>query len=174
MLRTGITDLTSTRATIDASINQLDDGDGYTNAVQGMVWSWQVLMPTAPFTNAFAAPPPNVQRKRAIVLLTDGEQTGRSGDGYKAAFGSGTSAQGNMTDNKMNQRLDDLATSIKNQGILIYTVQFANTSGSLADLLKSVSTGPASPFYNTAQSGSALLDVFHEIANDLAELHVSM
>ena len=118
--------------------------------------------------------PPNIQRKRAIVLLTDGEQTGRSGDGYKAAFGSGTSAQGNMTDNKMNQRLNDLATSIKNQGILIYTVQFANTSGSLADLLKSVSTGPASPFYNTAQSGSALLDVFHEIANDLAELHVSM
>jgi Flp pilus assembly protein TadG len=170
----GITDLTSTRSVIDASINQLTNPGGYTNAVQGMVWAWQVLMPTPPFTGAFAPPGPNIQRKRAIVLLTDGEQTGRSGDGYKAAFGSGTSAQGDLTDNMMNQRLNDLATAIKNQGILIYSIQFANTSGSLADLLKSVSTGPASPFYSTADSQQALNDVFKEIANDLAELHVSM
>jgi len=169
----GTTDLTSTRTTIDNAINQLSAG-GYTNAVQGMVWAWQVLMPTPPFTNAFADPPSNIQRKRAIVLLTDGEQTGRSGDGYKAAFGSGTSAQGTMSNNMMNQRLNDLATAIKNQGVLIYTVQFANTSGSLATLLKSVSSGPASPFYNTAQSRQALIDAFQEIANDLAELHVSM
>ena len=170
----GITDLTSTRATIEAAVNQLTSPNGHTNAVQGLVWAWQVLMPTPPFTNAFSAPPPNVTRKRAILLLTDGEQTGQSGDGYKAAFGSNTSAQGNMSNNRMNQRLNDLATAIKNEGILIYTVQFANTSGSLATLLKSVSTTPSEPFYNTAQSRQALLDVFHQIANDLAELHVSM
>jgi hypothetical protein len=171
----GITDLTSTRATIEAAVNQLTNPDGYTNAVEGLVWAWQVLMPTPPFTSAFADPPPNITRKRAILLLTDGEQTGRSGDGYKAVFGSGNNAQGNGTsDMKMNHRLKVLATAIKNEGILIYTVQFANTSGSLANLLKSVSSGPAEPFYNTAQSRQALLDVFHQIANDLAELHVSM
>ncbi len=170
----GITDMTTNQATIDAAIDELSAG-GYTNAVQGLVWAWQVLMPTPPFTSAFTALPPNTTRKRAIVLLTDGEQTGRSGDGYKTAFGDNTSAQGNGTsDFKMNHRLKILSSAIKAEGILIYTVQFANTSGPLADLLKSVSTGPTSPFYNTAQSQQALDDVFKEIANDLAELHVSM
>ncbi len=170
----GITDMTTTQTVIDDAIDQLSAG-GYTNAIQGLVWAWQVLMPTPPFTSAFTSLPPNTTRKRAIVLLTDGEQTGRSGDGYKTAFGNSTNAQGNGTsDFKMNHRLKLAATAIKNQGITIYTVQFANTSGSLADLLKAVSTGPASPFYNTAASQAALDDVFKEIANDLAELHVSM
>lgn len=176
----GITDLTGTQTIIDDAINELSEG-GYTNAVQGMVWAWQVLMPTPPFTSAFAPPGPEVQRKRAIILLTDGEQTGQSGDGYKAAFGSNTDAQGTAlvlpstsTDNKMNQRLLEASATIKAQGILIYTVQFANNSGSLQALLKAVSTGPASPFYSTADDQEALNDVFKEIANDLAELHVSM
>lgn len=169
----GITDLTSTRAIIDAAISELEYG-GYTNAVQGLVWAWQVLMPTLPFSNAFEDPDSIIQRSRAIILLTDGEQTGISGDGYKAAFGVDDSAQGTMTDNKMNQRLYDLATVIKDEGIVIYTIQFANTSGDLADLLKLVSTGTSSPFYNTAESASELEDVFQEIANDLAELYVSM
>jgi hypothetical protein len=132
-------------------------------------------MPTPPFTNGFTVLPPNTTRKRAIILLTDGEQTGRSGDSYKTAFGSGNNAQGNGTnDFKMNHRLKLISTTIKAEGILIYTVQFANTSGPLADLLKSVSTGPNSPFYNTAQSQQALDDVFRTIANDLAELRVTM
>jgi hypothetical protein len=40
--------------------------------------------------------------------------------------------------------------------------------------LQAVSTGPNPPFYNTAQSQQALDDVFRDIANDLAELRVSM
>ena len=170
----GITDLTSTRATIDGAINQLVSPTGYTNAVQGLLWAWEVLMPNEPFNNAFTVIPPNVTRKRAIILLTDGEMTGMSGDGYKAAFGIDTAAQGTMTNNKMHQRLNDLATAIKAQGIEIYTVQFANTSGSLQALMKAVSTGPDSPFYSTASSSSALTQVFNTIANNLADLHVSM
>ena len=175
-----ITDMTTNQTVIDDAIDDLATG-GFTNAVQGLVWAWQVLMPTPPFTSAFTALPPNTTRKRAIILLTDGEQTGRSGDGYKAVFGNSTNAQGTMllppsttTDNKMNQRLLDLSANIKAQGVLIYTVQFANTSGTLRKLLENVSTGPTSPFYNTAASQQALDDVFKEIANDLAELHVSM
>ena len=173
----GITDMTTSHTAIDAAIDQLTDlpSNAYTNAVQGLVWAWQVLMPTPPFTQGFTALPPNTTRKRAIVFLTDGEQTGMSGDGYKTAFGLSTNAQGNGTnDFKMNHRLKLLASSIKAEGVLIYTVQFANTSGPLADLLKTVSTGPAPPFYNTAISQQALEDVFKLIANDLAELHVSM
>jgi len=131
-------------------------------------------MPNPPFSNAFTVIPPNVERKRAIILLTDGEMTGMSGDGYKAAFGLDTAAQGTMTNNRMHQRLNDLATAIKAQGILIYTVQFANTSGPLATLMKLVSSEPDAPFYNTASSSSALTQVFQTIANDLADLHVSM
>jgi Flp pilus assembly protein TadG len=173
----GITDLTTVQATIDGAIDQLTGlpSNAYTNAVGGLTWAWQVLMPTPPFTNGFTVLPPNTTRKRAIILLTDGEQTGRSGDGYKTVFGSGNNAQGNGTsDFKMNHRLKLISTTIKAEGILIYTVQFANTSGPLADLLKSVSTGPNSPFYNTAQSQQALDDVFRTIANDLAELRVTM
>lgn len=164
----GITPLTSTKANVQAAINELVSPTGSTNIPQGLGWAWRVLVPQPPFTEATLNPEGN--RTQAIVLLTDGENFGYYGDGYKAAFGTGSN---NPTGPAMDARLLEVAEAIKAQGILIYAIQFANTSGDLAELLKQVASGPDAPFYHAAPSKEELQQVFREVANDLSQLRLS-
>jgi Mg-chelatase subunit ChlD len=125
-----------------------------------------VLTPTTPFTEAELNP--EYRRQQVIVLLTDGENVGGSGDGYKGVFGLGSTAQP-----KMDARLRELATHIKATGVIIYVIQFANDGTALQTLLKSVASGPDAPYYHYAPDADTLQDVFHEIANHLSELRLS-
>ncbi len=73
----------------------------------------------------------------------------------------------------MDSRLQELATSIKASGVVIYTIQFANSGSAMETLLKSVASGPDSPYYHYAPDGAALQQVFREVANHLSELRIS-
>lgn len=163
----GITPLQNVKQTVIDAIDDLVSPQGTTNIPAGLGWAWRVLMPDAPFTDAVANPDYDLQR--AIVLLTDGENWGGVGDGYKTVFGSGSSAGGNG----MNDRLRELATNIKSAGVVLYVIQFANNGTNLQSLLQEVASGPNSPFYHYAPDNNALLAVFREIANDLSELRLS-
>ncbi len=163
----GITPLQSQKQTIVDAIDDLQYPDGNTNIPEGLGWAWRVLMPAAPFTEAVADPDYDLQR--AIVLLTDGENYGGNGDGYKSVFGLGSGAGANG----MDDRLRLLATNIKSSGVVLYVIQFANNGTTLQALLKDVASGPASPFYHYAPDDTALRAVFREIANDLSELRLS-
>lgn len=166
-LNHGITALQNSKTAILDAINELTSPTGTTNIPQGLAWAWRVLMPEAPFTEAEANPPG--RRTQAIILLTDGENFGGVGDGYKTAFGYGSAAQP-----EANQRLRDVAAAIKAQGVLIYTIQFAFDDTDLAQLMKDVASGPDSPFYNFAPDRATLQQVFREVANDLSQLRISM
>ncbi len=163
----GITPLQNQKQPIIDAIDDLRNTRGTTNIPQGLGWAWRVLMPDPPFTEAVADPDYDLQR--AIVLLTDGENWGGVGDGYKTVFGQGGGAGGNG----MNDRLTTLATNIKSAGIVLYVIQFANNGTALQTLLQNVASGPASPFYHYAPDNEALRAVFREIANDLSELRLS-
>jgi len=163
----GITPLQSQKQTILDAIDDLTGPQGYTNIPEGLGWAWRVLMPTAPFTEAVADPDYDLQR--AIVLLTDGENHGGIGDGYKTVFGSGSGAGANG----MDDRLRLLASNIKSSGVVLYVIQFANNGTDLQALLQEVASGPGSPFYHYAPDDTALRAVFREIANDLSELRLS-
>ncbi len=166
-LSIGITPMTHNKTAISTAINQLTSPGGSTNIPQGLAWARRVLMPGAPFDEADPAPP--VRRQQAIVLLTDGENVGDSGDGYKGVWGTGASARPEMDD-----RLRAIATAIKADGVVVYTIQFANAGGAIEALLKEVATGPDSPFYHYAPDAATLTQVFKEIANNLSELRLSM
>ncbi len=161
----GITPLTSTKTVIQAAIDGLDTPNGQTNIPQGLGWAWRVLVPDAPFTEADPNPPGS--RQQAIVLLTDGQNWGGPGDGYKTVFGSGS------TQPEMDARLQELATNIKASGIQLYVIQFKYNSGALATLLKGVATRPDAPFYHFAPDAATLQTVFQEIANHLSQLRLS-
>lgn len=163
----GITPLQGTKQIIIDAIDDLRSPRGTTNIPQGLGWAWRVLMPDAPFTEAVADPEYDLQR--AIVLLTDGQNFGGVGDGYKRVFGGGASAG----PDGMNDRLRVLSTNIKSAGVVLYVIQFANNGTTLQTLLKEVASGPASPFYHYAPDDAALRAVFREIANDLSELRLS-
>jgi len=123
-------------------------------------------MPSAPFTEAEANPP--TRRREAIVLLTDGEDYGGSGDGYKAIWGIGSAARPAMDD-----RLRRLAEAIKASGVLIYAIQFANGGGAQEALMREIASGPDAPYYFFAPDGDTLRRVFREIADNLSELRLS-
>jgi len=163
----GITPLDDMKQDIIDAINGLTSPTGTTNIIAGLYWAWHVLKPAAPFTEA--NPDPDFPRQQAIVLLTDGEHQGGSGDAYNAVFGLGTSAgAGGMDD-----RLTELANRVKADGVLVYVIQFRYSSGTLATLLKGVATSPDPPFYNFAPDGDALQDIFEEVATHLSNLRVS-
>lgn len=161
----GITPLTSTKATIVDAIDALVTPNGQTNIPQGLGWAWRVLVPDAPFTEADPNPPGN--RQQVIILLTDGQNWGGPGDGYKTVFGEGS------TQPEMDARLQELATNIKASGIQLYVIQFKYNSGALATLLKSVATSPDAPFYHFAPDATSLQLVFQEVANHLSQLRLS-
>jgi Flp pilus assembly protein TadG len=162
----GITPLNNVKADIQAAINALTSPTGTTNIPAGLGWAWRVLEPEAPFTEAVSDP--DYELQKAIVLLTDGENTGGVGDGYKTVFGLNTTAGPDM-----DARLLSLADNIKSSGVIIYVIQFANSGGALQALLKNVASGPDAPYYHYAPDGDALQQVFREIANHLSELRLA-
>jgi Mg-chelatase subunit ChlD len=162
----GITPLQSTRQGILYAINELVSPRGTTDAPQGLAWAWRVLTPPKPFEEANPNPPG--RRQQAIVLLTDGENVGGSGDAYKGVFGTGSAAQAALDD-----RLRVLAANIKSQGVKIYTIQFANNGTAMQQLLKEVASGTEAPYYNYAPDAATLQQIFREVANHLSELRLS-
>lgn len=162
----GITPLQNQKQAILDAINSLVSPTSTTNIPQGLGWAWRVLKPSAPFDEAEENPP--MKRQQAIVLLTDGENYGGSGDGYKGVFGLGGTARP-----EMDVRLQLLAGNIKSDGVILYVIQFANNGTGLQTLLQQVASGPGSPFYHYAPDAAALQQVFHEIASHLSELRLS-
>jgi Mg-chelatase subunit ChlD len=162
----GITALQSTKSGTLAAINELTSPTGTTNITQGLGWAWRVVKPEAPYTEA--DPDPDGPRQQAIVLLTDGENFGGNGDGYKTVFGYGSAGR-----TEMNDRLRALATNIKASGVKVYTIQFANSGGPLVTLMKEIASGPDAPYYHYAPDPSTLQTVFQGVANHLSELRLS-
>ncbi|MDX9861529.1 MAG: VWA domain-containing protein [Rhodospirillales bacterium] len=165
-LEYGITPLQNGKQPIIDAIANLVYPAGNTNIPQGLGWAWRVLTPDGPFTEADPNPP--YRRQQAIVLLTDGENYGGPGDGYKGVFGLGSTARPDM-----DARLRLLAANIKASGVILYVIQFANSGTTLQALLKEVASGPDAPYYHNAPDAAALQAAFHEIANNLSELRLS-
>jgi Flp pilus assembly protein TadG len=162
-----ITPMTNTKATITNAINQLLSPAGGTNITEGLQFAWEVLMPSAPFTEA-EPEDPNLKRQRAIVLMTDGENCGASGDGYKATWGLCNYAQPYMDD-----RLRLLAANIKASGVQLYAIQFGNAGTGQQALMKEIATQPNAPFYWYAPTAAELATAFTTIANTLSQLRLS-
>ncbi|WP_417317458.1 vWA domain-containing protein [Emcibacter sp.] len=159
----GITKLQHDKQVVWDAVDDLEATDGgYTNIPQGLVWAWRVLTPGLPFNEASVLANNTNTINRAIILLTDGENTRRSGDTYNRMLSD------------RDQRLLDVANAIKNDpnnDIKIYTIQFAESSGDLATLLTAVATD--ADHYYFAPDADTLNSIFEEIANELSSLRLS-
>ncbi|NOZ43077.1 MAG: hypothetical protein GXP02_07950 [Alphaproteobacteria bacterium] len=153
------------------NLNIPSGGIYYTNIPQGLDWAWRVISPGEPFNQATVVNNPNFVKHKAIILLTDGQNTVISGDAYNGGFTS---------ESRRDARLKKLADIIKNKNdadpnndnqILIYTIQFANANSRMADLLKYVATNDKYYFY--APDRTSLQKAFKKIAEDLSNLRLS-
>lgn len=162
----GITPLNNNKQPVLNAIDALQYPNGTTNIPGGLGWAWRVLLPEDPFDEA--AQGEDLERTRAIVLLTDGENVGGWGDGYAGQFGTGGGARG-----QINDRLKLLARNIKDDGVVIYTIQYYFNSGSLQDLMQEVASGPSAPYYHFAPDAGSLETIFKDVANHIAALRLT-
>ncbi|WP_259780096.1 vWA domain-containing protein [Aestuariispira ectoiniformans] len=162
----GITPLQNSKSAVLDAINSLQNPEGTTNVASGLGWAWRALMPEAPFTEAASGP--DIERTRAIVLLTDGENFGGWGDAYQGQFGHGDSARP-----ALNERLRKLARNVKDDGVVIYSIQFFYNSTDQAQLMQDIASGPNAPYYHYAPNATDLKVIFEDVAEHIASLRLT-
>ena len=152
--------LTTNKTALADSIRDLV-ATGNTFIPGGLVWGWNSLSPQAPLTGG--GTPDDVAKglKKAIVLMTDGDNTIVPLYPY---HGSGsTSISDGLT--------AELCLNAKAAGITIYTVAFQVTKTSTKDMLETCATSPED--YFDASNAALLTASFQAIGKSLTQLYLS-
>jgi Flp pilus assembly protein TadG len=173
---TPITPLMPLKTNIDQLKRKIDGlrARGYTYIPIGLVWGWRVLSHKEPFTEG--ARDADVKSKnvnKIIVLMTDGVNTRAPDKRSRRRYKYREHQRNDRA--YADQMLRELCDNIKainpvtdRRNAEIITVTFDVTDNNIKNLLKSCSTMGSFD----AQSGQ-LTEVFENIANSLAELHLS-
>ncbi len=166
-----VTPLTNQRSTLEADIDSMV-ATGYTHINYGTVWGWRLISPEAPFTEGTSYTDPDW--KKAIIILTDGANT-TSNSNYTAyqyrsdgILGS-TSSSG--TTAELNNRLAEVCTNMKAQGIIVYTITFQVSNTTTQNLFANCATSTDN--YFNSPSNAELQSAFRSIAAQLKQLHLS-
>ena len=116
----------------------------------------------APFTEGMTkAQLAAKQGRKAIILMTDGENTI-----------SPMYPQHNGTDvNLSNQKLTELCSRVKSDDIDVYTVSFMVPSQTIKDLLTNCASSPAK--YFDADTGTELFAAFQRIGESLSTVRLT-
>lgn len=162
----GIRRLTNIRGQMISAIQAVKNPSGNTDLGVGLHWGWALLgISGSPFAGDGTTPPSQGEGQlvRAIVLMTDGANTQDAADAY----------QGALTAAKLDDRTKTIAQRIKDEGVVIYGIQFGYKSGPQEALMKQVASGPSAPYYQYAPDAASLQVAFQEIGNHLSKLHLS-
>jgi hypothetical protein len=188
-----ILDLTDKREDVETKMDQLFP-NGNTNSANGMVWGWRLLSPQAPFTAGVdQSGGQNTQWQKAIVLMTDGQNTvsnssthlqsapsaygyeieQRMGIGVNNADDSDSAYSASSMRDQLDEKLLRICRRAKQENILVYTIIFGLDDVNLEQVFKSCATSPTAPYYYKAPTRDQLEAAFGQIAQDLVNLHVS-
>lgn len=158
--------LTNVKAEVKSAIDLVVNPGNNTSLAVGLVWGWRLLGQTgSPFYGDGTPQPtePDKELVRALILMTDGANTQATGDAYNNW----------LSPSQLNGRTQAVATKIKDSGVIIYAIQFGYNDGPQEALMKSIASGPGSPYYQYAPDAPALQMVFKEIGNHLSKLRLS-
>ena len=140
--------------------------NGSTNQPIGLVWGWQTLVGGGPFTAP--ALDPAYQYKTVIILLSDGLNT------QDRWYGNG-SATSTSVDNRMYYKsgstISGTCKNIKDQGIIIYSVQVNTDNSATSTLLQNCASDSSKFFLLT--SSSQIITTFQSIGTALSDLRLS-
>ena len=135
---------------------------GATYIPTGLLWGWNVLDSQAPFTEGRTfAKMKQVNGRKAIVLMTDGENT--IAPSYPAHDSNDVAAS--------NKNLEDMCKNVKNDKIEIYTVSFMVPSETIKNILIDCASTPTQ--YFDADNAAELNAAFQQIARDLAAVRLT-
>jgi hypothetical protein len=162
----GIRRLTNKKSDLTTAISAVTNPSGNTDLAVGLHWGWALLgISGSPFTGDGTEPPKQGEGTlvRAIVLMTDGANTQHDADAYEGALSA----------SKLDDRTKTIAQRIKDEGVIIYGIQFGYKSGPQETLMKQVASGPGAPYYQYAPDVASLKTAFQEIGNHLSKLRLS-
>jgi Flp pilus assembly protein TadG len=154
--------LTSNPASVKAAITSMA-ASGQTYIAAGLLWGFNLLAPGAPASTAAAFDPTdeNIRPRKALVLMTDGENT-RSPT-FPLHNGSNTLIANGYT--------AELCANIKAKHIEIYTVAFEVDDLTAKTLLQQCATDAS--HYFDASNSAELLTSFESIATSLKTLRIA-
>lgn len=170
--------LTNNFNTIRSTIQGLT-AVGDTNIPLGLAWGWHSVSPNAPFTDGSAYS--NRETIKAIVLMTDGNNTNGSTSNFNQSFTSGvgyiwqnrlgiTGGSAAQRTAAMDGRLVQLCTNLRAQGVQVYTVRVEVSDGD-STVLQNCATRP--DMYYDVQDAADLSDAFRAIAGQITRLRIA-
>ncbi len=177
--------LTNKRQTLLSTVSNMQPvPGGGTFGDIGLIWGWNTISPkwAGLWGSGSVSPKPyNTQGlQKYVVIVTDGENqwhaaSGLVPQGDPTAYGYsqpspsyvaqgllGTTSLSQAT-NKINQRLQDLCSRIKNTGIQIFTITFRVSDSTAKQIYQQCATKSSYAFQ--AEDSQQLYDIFENIAN---------
>jgi len=147
--------LTAEKSTLEDTLDDMS-AQGYTRIDVAAAWAHRMLSPEwrGMWGNVDLPLDYNTPlMDKAAIIMTDGENNPKDGTSKATA----------------NSRLTAACTAMKNQGIIVYTIQYREDDEDLQDLMRGCATSPAYYFY---AEDDDLSTVFNEIANQLSNLRL--
>jgi Flp pilus assembly protein TadG len=177
-----LTPLTNVRAEVDEAIDSMV-ATGSTVIPIGLAWGWRLLSPTAPFTQGSEYD--SEIYNKVLILLTDGQNDVGTGgqnalDNHNLSWynGYGHITQGRLGTTDMadahaelDARTATLCQSIKDTGIMVYTITFQLADGPIKDLMRDCASEVA--FYFDSPDNATLQQHFEAIGKQLRNLRLS-
>jgi Flp pilus assembly protein TadG len=169
--------LTNVKAPVLQTIRNMR-ADGYTHVAEGVAWGLRVLSPGEPFTEGVSFT--NKEIRKAMVLLTDGENTfdAESNHNRSTYTAYGYLGQKRLgSDNywagvdRQNDMLQEACNNVKANGVTVYSFAYEVPSSTQRNLIKACASSPEK--YFDPPSNEALVKSFQQIADELRRLHLS-
>lgn len=166
--------LTNNKNTIKDAIAAMV-ADGATNIPEALSWGWRVVSPGVPFTDGKAYSDQGVIK--AIILLTDGDNM------ISNSFSSYGKPSNPQLEGNPNGTLDTKTAQVCNNikanhdsdttdtDILLYTIVFDVTSGTVINIMQNCATTPNKHYFNSP-SAQDLDGAFLTIAASLNQLRI--
>lgn len=165
-------DKASLASAIDGMIINISSYKPYTYIPAGMIWGVNLLSPTAPFKEARAYDAKNVAPRKAIVLMTDGENTLRfnSSNGRHASLSSTASTAATQLA-QTNADTKTICDYAKTNEIEIFSVAFMVDNADAKSILEYCATD--TEHYFDASDPDKLLAAFSGIARSLSQVRLA-
>lgn len=176
-----ITPLVSSKSTVVSAINEMT-AVGNTSTNLGAAWGWRLLSPRWRGLWGGEMNPNGLPLNynsdlmyKVVVLMSDGDNTidnsSRGAYWYLNAGKLGTTNSGTAV-TRMNDRTRQICTSMKANGVIIYTIALGSSVSTTGrNLLRDCATNP--DYYFLSPTTNELQNIFRQIGDSLANLRIS-
>lgn len=160
------------KTAINGMVYNLGSYEPYTYIPAGLIWGVNVLSPTEPLNEAKAYDVENKEPRKALLLMTDGENTRRfqASDGKHVAFDSNATKAATQL-KTVNDETLTICTYAKSKKIEVYSVAFMVDDAAAKTMLQSCATD--SDHYFDASDPDKLVAAFTGIAQSLSQVRLA-